>query len=191
MRKVTSLGPPMQVSTCRVGPILKGLQNWGKQDSNIWSILIPRPRSESLISIFNEEAYSLACKFPAYTAGSLLIGLEMYGKRASKKFGPFLPRGPWWKNLIETSSLYNTRTSMPRVSPASFYHVGQAPFSRGFILGQKAGQKFQVVLQYTSSTCSHGTPLFWTPSLLCNHRLPHDSPQYIVVSIALITCYCL
>ena len=41
-------------------------------------------------------------------------------------------------------SLFNTQPNRDRASPASFKHVGQAPYSRGFKLGEKGPIKILV-----------------------------------------------
>ena len=38
--------------------------------------------------------------------------------------------------------LFNTEPNRPRASPAIFKHVGQVPYSRGFIFGEKGRSKF-------------------------------------------------
>ena len=47
-------------------------------------------------------------------------------------FGPFWPPGGRWLNLTKIFSLFNTQPNRPRASPASFKHVGQFLYSRGF-----------------------------------------------------------
>ena len=46
--------------------------------------------------------------------------------------GLFWPPGPRWLNLTKIFSLFNTQPNRPRASPASFKHVGQFLYSRGF-----------------------------------------------------------
>ena len=67
----------------------------------------------------------------------LLKGLQIWGKEADQNFGPFLPTGPALLNFIKILSLFNTQPNRPRASPAIFKHVGQVPYSRGFIFGEK------------------------------------------------------
>ena len=54
------------------------------------------------------------------------------GKPVDQNFGPFLPPRPRWLNLIKVFSLFNTQHNRPRDSTASFKHVGQVLYSRGF-----------------------------------------------------------
>ena len=58
------------------------------------------------------------------------------GKTTDQKFGPFWPPRPGWTNLIKIFSLFKVQTNRPRASPASFQHVGQAPYSRGIKYGE-------------------------------------------------------
>ena len=58
--------------------------------------------------------------------------------------GPFLPTGPRWSNFIKILSLFNTQPNRPRASPASFKHVGQVAYSRGFKFGEKGPIKILV-----------------------------------------------
>ena len=67
----------------------------------------------------------------------LLKGLQIWGKGADQNFGPFLPTGPALLNFIKILSLFNTQPNRPRAAPAIFKHVGQVPYSRGFIFGEK------------------------------------------------------
>ena len=85
-------------------------------------------------------------KFQACRAGTLPKGLQICEKRADQNFGPILPPGPWWWNLIKIFSLFNTQPNRPRASPASFKHVGQALYPRGFKFG-KNGQ-IKILVQF-------------------------------------------
>ena len=78
----------------------------------------------------------LPCKFPACRAGPPLKGLHIWGNRADQNFGPFLPPGPRWVNLIKIIILFNTQTNIPWACPASFQPVGLALYSRGFKFGE-------------------------------------------------------
>ena len=63
-------------------------------------------------------------------------GASNLGKRADQNLGPFLPPGPRWSNLTKIFSLFYTQPNRPRASPASFKHVGQVLYSRGFKFGK-------------------------------------------------------
>ena len=43
----------------------------------------------------------------------------------------------------------------------------------------------------TSSTYLRGMSSSWTPSLLCSHWLPHESPHCMVLSFVFLICNCL
>ena len=68
---------------------------------------------------------------------ALLNGLQIREKEADQNFGPFLPTDLRWLNFIKNLSLFNTQPNRPRASPASFKHVGPAPYSRGFKFDEK------------------------------------------------------
>ena len=74
----------------------------------------------------------LPCKFHACRAGPLLKGLQICCKRADQNLVPFLPPGLRWGNLIKIFSLFNTQPNRPWASHASFKHVRQTLYSRGF-----------------------------------------------------------
>ena len=74
--------------------------------------------------------------FQACRAGPLLKGLQIWGKQDDKNLGPFWHPGPGWLNLTKIFNLFNTHPNRPRTSPASFKHIGQVLFSRGFKFGQ-------------------------------------------------------
>ena len=74
----------------------------------------------------------------------VIKGLQIWGTGANKNVGPFLPTGPRWLNFIKILSLFNTKFNRPRVSPASFKHVGQVPYSRGFKFGEKGPIKILI-----------------------------------------------
>ena len=74
-------------------------------------------------------------------AGPLLKGLKIRGKRADHNLGPFWPPGPRWLNLTKIYSLFNTQPNRDRASPASFKHVGQVLYSRGFNLWKTVRSK--------------------------------------------------
>ena len=61
----------------------------------------------------------------------------MWGKGTDQNFGPFLPTGTALLNFIKILSLFNTQHNRPRASPAIFKHVGQIPYSMGFISMEK------------------------------------------------------
>ena len=56
----------------------------------------------------------------------------MLGKWAYQNLGPFWPPGPRWLRLTKILSLFNTQPNRPGASIASFKHVGQVLYSRGF-----------------------------------------------------------
>ena len=58
--------------------------------------------------------------------------------------GPFLPPCPRWSNLTKMFSLFNIQPNRPRASPASFKHVGQVLYSRGFKFGENGPIKIWV-----------------------------------------------
>ena len=67
------------------------------------------------------------------------VGQVLYSR--GFKFGEkgeikFWPPGPQWLNLTKIFSLFNTQPNRPRASPASFKHVGQVFYSRGFKFGE-------------------------------------------------------
>ena len=68
----------------------------------------------------------------------------MWGKRSDQNLGPFWPPGPRWLNLTKIFSLFNTQPNRPRASPASFKHVGQVLYSRGFKFGENGPIKIWV-----------------------------------------------
>ena len=83
-------------------------------------------------------------QFQACRAGPLLKGLQIWGTRADQNLGPFWPPGPRYLNLTKIFSLFNTQPNRPRASSASFKHVGQVLYSRGFKFGENWPIKFWV-----------------------------------------------
>ena len=77
-------------------------------------------------------------------AGPLLKGLQISRKRADQNLGRFWPPGPWWLNLTKIFSLFNTQPNRPRASPASFNHVRQVLYSRGFKFRENGPMKVWV-----------------------------------------------
>ena len=73
-----------------------------------------------------------------------LKGLQIRVKGYDQNFGPFLPTGLGWLKFIKILSLFKTQPNRPMTSPESFKHVGQAPYSRGFKLGEKGPIKILV-----------------------------------------------
>ena len=71
-------------------------------------------------------------------------GAKIWGKGGDQNFGPFFTAGPWWLNFVKILSLFNTHPSRPRASPASFKHVEQTDYSRGFKFGEKGPIKILV-----------------------------------------------
>ena len=93
-----------------------------------------------ILSLFNTQPNRPRASpviFKHVGAGTLLKGLQIWGKGADQNFGPFLPAGPALLNFIKILSLFNTQPNRPRASPAIFKHVGQVPYSRGFKFGEK------------------------------------------------------
>ena len=146
---------PCKFQACRAGLLLKGLQILGKRaDQNFWpflekkadqnfgSFLPPGLRLWNLINIFSlfntqpNRPRASPASFKYVGQAPLLKGLQILGKRSDQNFGPFLPPGPWWWNLIKIFILFNTQNIKPRDSPASFKPVGQALFSRVFKFGE-------------------------------------------------------
>ena len=82
--------------------------------------------------------------FQACRAGPLLKGLPIWGKRPNQNLGPFWIPGPRWLNLTKIFSLFNKQPNRPRASPASFKHVGQVLYSRGFKFGENGPTKIWV-----------------------------------------------
>ena len=123
---------------CRAGPLPKRLQIWGKRADQILVHFCLHCRCGGIWSIFvvfsTHKLIGLGppLQYPACRAGPLLKGLQIWGKQADQSFGPFLPPGPRCDNLIQIFSLFNTQTSRPLASSATFQHVGQALYSRGF-----------------------------------------------------------
>ena len=64
-------------------------------------------------------------------------GFKFGEKGADQNFGPFLLTCPALLNFIKILNLFNTQPNRPRASPATFKHVGQVPYSRGFKFGEK------------------------------------------------------
>ena len=61
-------------------------------------------------------------------------------KRDQSKFWPIFAYTSALVEFDQNFSLSNTKPNTPRASPASFKHVGQAPYSRGFKFGERADQ---------------------------------------------------
>ena len=77
-------------------------------------------------------------------------GASNLGKGANQNFGPFLPTGPGWLNFIKILSLFNIQPNSPRALSASFKHVGQVSYSRGFKFGERGQSKFWSISAYRS-----------------------------------------
>ena len=125
------------------GPLLKGLQNWGKgADQNFDPFLPTGPgllNFIKILSLFNTQPN----RPRASPANFKHVGQVPYsrgfkfGERADQNFDPFLPTCPALLNFIKILSLFNTQPNRPRASPANFKHVGLVPYSRGFKFGEK------------------------------------------------------
>ena len=136
---------------CRAGPLLKGLQIWGKgADQNFGPFLPTGSRWLNFIkilSLFNTQPNrptASPASFKHVGQASLLKGLQIWGKRADQNLGPFWPPGLQWLNLTKILSLFNTQPNRPRASPASSKHVGQVAYSWGFKFGEKGPIKILV-----------------------------------------------
>ena len=127
------------------------LQIWGKRaDQNLGPFLPPGPRWSNLTQIFilfNTQPNRPRASPASFKPGPLLKGLQIWGKQADQNLGPFLPPGPRWSNLTKIFSLFNIQPNRPRASPASFKHVGQVLYSRGFKLG-KTGRSRSAVVEF-------------------------------------------
>ena len=135
---------PAIFKACRAGPLLKGLQIWGKGvDQNFGPFLLTGSALLNFIkilSLFNTKPNRPRASpaiFKACRAGPLLKGLQIWGKGANQNFGTFLLTGPALLNFIIILSLFNTQPNRTRASPSIFKHVGQVPYSRGFKFGEK------------------------------------------------------
>ena len=129
------------------GPILKGLQMWGKgADQNFGPFLLTGPALLNFIkilSLFNTQPNRPRAS-PAIFKHVGQVPYSRGFKFAEKgpiKFWHIFLTGPALLNFIKILSLFNTQTNMPRASPAIFKHVGQVPYSRGFKFGEKGPMK--------------------------------------------------
>ena len=87
----------------------------------------------------------------AFPASFKHVGQVLYSRgfkfgenTADQNLGPFWPPGPRWLNLTKIFSLFKTQPNRPRASPASFKHVGQVLYSRGFKFGENGSIKIWV-----------------------------------------------
>ena len=142
-----SLGPHLQVSSMLGRPLTQGASNLGKRGrSKFWSIFAYRWNFIKILSLFNTQPN----RPRASPAGFKHVGQTPYsrgfkfGERGRSKVWSILPTGARWLNFIKILSLFNTQPNRPRASPASFKHVGQAPYSRGFKFGEKGPIKILV-----------------------------------------------
>ena len=71
-------------------------------------------------------------------------GTSNLGKRGRSKFGSILVSRSAMVEFTKIFSLFNTQPNRPRASPASFKHVGQVLYSRGFKFGEKGPIKIWV-----------------------------------------------
>ena len=60
-----------------------------------------------------------------------------FGEKGRSKFWSILAVRSGMVEFHQILRLFNTQPNRPRASPASFKHVGQAPYSRGLKLGEK------------------------------------------------------
>ena len=126
-------------------PLLKGLQILGKRaDQNFGPFLHQGPRWLNLVSTHNLIGLGPSLQASSLYGRPSTQGASNLWKWADQNFGPFLPPGPWWLNLLKVFSLFNTQPNRPRALPASFKHVGQTFYSRGFKFGEKGPVKILV-----------------------------------------------
>ena len=64
-------------------------------------------------------------------------GFKFGEKGPIKILAHFCLKVPALLNFIKILSLFNTQPNRPRASHATFKHVGQVPYSRGFKFGEK------------------------------------------------------
>ena len=62
-------------------------------------------------------------------------GASNLGKRGRSKFWSILAVRSCMVEFHQILRLFNTEPNRPRASPATFKHVGQVPYSRGFKFG--------------------------------------------------------
>ena len=126
------------------GPLIKGLQIWGKgADQNFAPFWPTGPAMSNFIkilSLFNTQPN----RPRASPAISMHVGQVPYSrgfkfgeKEADQNFAPFWPTFWALSNFIKVLSLFNKQPNRPRASPAISTHIGQVPYSRGFKFGEK------------------------------------------------------
>ena len=112
--------------------------------------LPPGPRWLNLVQLFS--LFNTQPNRPrALPASFKIVGHTLYSRGFKfgengpiKIFCPFLPPGPRWLNLVQIFSLFNTQPNRPRALSASFKHVGQTLYSRGFKFGENGPIKILV-----------------------------------------------
>ena len=128
-----------------VGQVLysRGFKNWRKRaDQNLGKFWPPGLRWLNLtkiFSLFNTQPNSPRASPASFKhVGQVLYsrGFKFGENTADQNLSPFWPPGPRWLNLTKIFSLFNTQLNRPRASPASFKHVGQVLYSRGFKFGK-------------------------------------------------------
>ena len=145
------LVPHCKFQACREGPLLKGLQIWRKRaDQNLGPFWPPGPQWLNLtkiFSLFNTQLNRTRASPASFKhVGQVLYsrGFKFGEKWDAQNLGPFWPPGPRWLNLTKIFSLFNRQSNRPRTSPASFKHVGQVLYSRGFKFGENGPIKIWV-----------------------------------------------
>ena len=126
------------------GPLLKGLQIWGKgADQNFGPFFPTGPALLNFIkilSLFNTQPNrprALPAIFKHVGQVPYSRGFKFGEKGPITILAHFFLQVPALLNFIKILSLFNTQPNRPRALPAIFKHVGQVPYSRGFKFGEK------------------------------------------------------
>ena len=125
----------------------QGASNLGKRaDQNLGPFWSPGPRWLNLTNIFR-LSNTQSNRPMASTARFKHVVQVLYSrgfKFAELKFGSILASRSAVLNLTKIFSLFNTQPNRPRASPASFKHVVQVLYSRGFRFGENGPIKIWV-----------------------------------------------
>ena len=109
------LGPRCKFQACRAGPLLKGLQIWGKRADQIWVHFGLQVRGGWIwqkflvFSTHNLIGLGPPLQVSSASGRSSTQGASNLGKRADQNLGPFWTPGPWWLNLTKIFSLFSTQ----------------------------------------------------------------------------------
>ena len=128
-------------------PYSRGFKFWKGEAQNFGPFLITGPALLNFIkilSLFNTQPnrpMASPAIFKHVGQVPYSRGFKFW-KGEAQNFGPFLITGPALLNFIKILSLFNTQPNRPMASPAIFKHVGQGPYSRGFIFGKRGPSKF-------------------------------------------------